>query len=316
MLGEKSLVYFSIVGVVAVWKTSLAISRSTLSDAFWQSYKLREMPVYAPFKGRVFIRFRAPTVVIGIISLLPSILYFLRRPAAGSDVTASHAVLNDILAASLAFTMIDILKLDGFKTGCVLLTGLFFYDIWWVFGTRVMIEVAKGLDAPILLMWPRSLLPGASSGFSMLGLGDIVIPGSFIATCLRFDLFRSQRTHELTKAHSSLTFQKPYFKASLIAYIIALNITSLMMQMLDRAQPALLYLSPACIGAFLYTAWRKREMREALRWQNDLKSRSRPARADSEVITLETDVEVTSSARPPDGFAADTRRRESSQPGV
>jgi len=132
-----------------------------------------------------------------------------------------------------------------------------------------MIEVAKGLDAPILLMWPRSLLPGARSGFSMLGLGDIVIPGqftpplesqdrayrvyhsfptsvtnsgSFIATCLRFDLFRSQRTHELTKTHSSLTFQKPYFKASLIAYIIALNITSLMMQMLDRAQPALLYL--------------------------------------------------------------------------
>lgn len=92
----------------------------------------------ASWAGRVFIRFRAPTVVIGIISLLPSILYFLRRPATGSDVTASHAVLNDILAASLAFTMIDILKLDGFKTGCVLLTGLFFYDIWWVFGTRVV----------------------------------------------------------------------------------------------------------------------------------------------------------------------------------
>ena len=95
--------------------------------------------VAASWAGRVFIRFRAPTVVIGIISLLPSILYFSRRlPAAGSDVTTSHAVLNDILAASLAFTMIDILKLDGFKTGCVLLTGLFFYDIWWVFGTRVV----------------------------------------------------------------------------------------------------------------------------------------------------------------------------------
>jgi len=81
-------------------------------------------------------------------------------------------------------------------------------------------------------------------------------------------------------------------------------------------KPADYYGSPACIGAFLYTAWRKGEMREALRWQNDLKSRSRPARADSEVITLETDVEVTSSARPPDGFTADTRRRESGQPGV
>jgi hypothetical protein len=42
-----------------------------------------------------------------------------------------------------------------------------------------MIEVAKGLEAPILLMWPRSLVPGADAGFSMLGLGDIVIPGQF-----------------------------------------------------------------------------------------------------------------------------------------
>ena len=44
-----------------------------------------------------------------------------------------------------------------------------------------MVEVAKGLEAPILLMWPRSLLPGVTPGFSMLGLGDIVIPGQSTA---------------------------------------------------------------------------------------------------------------------------------------
>lgn len=43
-----------------------------------------------------------------------------------------------------------------------------------------MVDVAKGLEAPILLMWPRSLVPGADAGFSMLGLGDIVIPGQFV----------------------------------------------------------------------------------------------------------------------------------------
>lgn len=236
--------------------------------------------------GRLFVRFRAPTVVIGIISLLPSILYFSERRPAGSDITTSHAVLNDIIAASLAFTMIDVLKLDGFRTGCVLLTGLFFYDIWWVFGTRVVslyslstissphpvedgrsckragsayttnvasVIVARGhprfLDA-----WtrryshPRSVhgLPPWSQFKCVRCITHFFIitanAGSFIATCLRFDHSRSQRPHEPAKATSFLSFRKPYFNAALIAYIIALNITSLVMQTLDTAQPALLYL--------------------------------------------------------------------------
>jgi len=281
-------------GVLGVWKTSLAITRVTLSDRFWQKYKLREIPVDTPIYGRLFIRFRAPTVVIGILSLLPSIFYLWQRQPVRSETTASHAVLNNIIASSLAFTLIDMLRLDGFKTGCVLLTGLFFYDVWWVFGTPVMIDVATRLEAPIVLMWPRTLIP--ISGLSMLGLGDIVIPGTFVATCLRFDYSRRQRTSDMDKSASSLPFPKPYFKAALFAYMIALNTTSLVVQWFDRPQPALLYISPACIGAFLYTARRRNELHETLHWQNDLKGRHRPARADSEVTALETDVEVASGA--------------------
>jgi hypothetical protein len=50
----------------------------------------------------------------------------------------AHLVLNDMIASSLAFTMLDVAKLDGFRTGCILLIGLLFYDIWWVFGTSVV----------------------------------------------------------------------------------------------------------------------------------------------------------------------------------
>lgn len=74
--------------------------------------------------------------------------------------------------------------------------------------------------------------------------------------------------------------------------------------------------SPACIGAFLYTAWRKHELREALHWQNDFKGRSRPARPDSEVTALETDVEVVSSMETLDGSAREARRRDSNPPAV
>ena len=68
----------------------------------------------------------------------------------------------------------------------VLLAGLFFYDVFWVFGTDVMVTVAKGLDVPIKVVFPRGVMAVLEQGiwnkpvgvqFSMLGLGDIVIPG-------------------------------------------------------------------------------------------------------------------------------------------
>lgn len=51
--------------------------------------------------------------------------------------------------------------------------GLFVYDVFWVFGTEVMVTVAKKFDAPIKLLFPR----GGESPPAMLGLGDIVVPG-------------------------------------------------------------------------------------------------------------------------------------------
>ncbi len=47
------------------------------------------------------------------------------------------------------------------RAGGLLLCGLFFYDIFWVFGTPVMVSVAKSLDAPIKLLFPR---PYAAAG--------------------------------------------------------------------------------------------------------------------------------------------------------
>ncbi|TVU50525.1 hypothetical protein EJB05_01899, partial [Eragrostis curvula] len=79
---------------------------------------------------------------------------------------------------------IKMLSLGSFKTGAVLLTGLFVYDIFWVF-IPVMVGVAKYFDTPIKLdynlalhCYAHILLPTADVArpFSMLGVGDIVIP--------------------------------------------------------------------------------------------------------------------------------------------
>ncbi len=47
-----------------------------------------------------------------------------------------------------------------------------------------MITVAKNIDAPIKLVFQ------SAKGASMLGLGDIVVPGMLMALALRFDLFQ------------------------------------------------------------------------------------------------------------------------------
>ena len=52
-----------------------------------------------------------------------------------------------------------------------------------------MVTVAKSLDVPIKLVFPRPGTPEKPSSEAMLGLGDVVLPGIMIGLALRFDLF-------------------------------------------------------------------------------------------------------------------------------
>jgi len=56
-----------------------------------------------------------------------------------------------------------------------------------------MVTVAKSFDAPIKLMFPLDWYADPPK-FSMLGLGDIVIPGIFVALCLKYDMERFLKT--------------------------------------------------------------------------------------------------------------------------
>lgn len=64
---------------------------------------------------------------------------------------SQHWILSNILALSFAYSAISLFYLDSFATASILLAGLFFYDIWWVFGSKavfgenadVMVSVAK-----------------------------------------------------------------------------------------------------------------------------------------------------------------------------
>lgn len=148
--------------------------------------------------------------------------------------------------------------------GVGLLVALFFYDIFWVFGTDVMVTVAKNIDGPIKLLFPKDVIVTGPSDLSLLGLGDIVIPGIFVAMCLRFDFLRhwrangKPRTEEGVKELIAST-PKTYFNACQVGYLVAIVATVIVMLVTNHGQPALLYLVPGCCGSVMLTAFMRRE---------------------------------------------------------
>ena len=100
--------------------------------------------------------------------------------------------LTNLLGFAFSYSVLQLMSPTTFWTGTLVLTSLFFYDIYFVFFTPLMITVATKLDIPVKLLFPRPT--GADDdpskrALSMLGLGDIVLPGIMIGLALRFDLY-------------------------------------------------------------------------------------------------------------------------------
>lgn len=93
-----------------------------------------------------------------------------------------HWTLNNILGICFSIVGIMYMKVSNYRILLVLLWLLFFYDILMVFKSDMMVTVAKNLDAPIKLILPYK------DKSSMIGLGDIVLPGILVAWCLKFDI--------------------------------------------------------------------------------------------------------------------------------
>jgi len=162
-----------------------------------------------------------------------------------------------LFGLAFAINGVELLHLNSIVTGCILLGGLFVYDVFWVFGTDVMVTVAKSFEAPIKLVFPQDFLERGVFGthFAMLGLGDIVIPGIFIALLLRFDVSLKRKANV-------------YFYTSFIAYILGLVLTIIVMAYFKHAQPALLYLVPACISFPLFVALIRGDIKQLFKYED------------------------------------------------
>ncbi len=262
--------YFFFVGVYAVAASIAPLFNQEPNAATPPKYVI-DFSLTLPFsKEKLEVKLTSGDIVAVILSSVFGIWY----------ITTKHHIGNNIFGIAFSIQGISSLSLGSYKTGAILLTGLFFYDIFWVFGTDVMVTVAKSFDAPIKLLFVRTFATADTDAtFSMLGLGDIVIPGIFIALLLRFDGSRAlaaaaggMKPASPKKGAAIVypkTFTKTYFNVTMIGYMLGLITTVLVMYAFKAAQPALLYLVPYCLGFSFLTAVARGEVSALLAYTEE-----------------------------------------------
>ncbi|PYH97707.1 hypothetical protein BO71DRAFT_395954 [Aspergillus ellipticus CBS 707.79] len=161
--------------------------------AYWRA-KLR-VHVHRVVSGECWL---GVTDVLSIFMTLPAIGYF-------TFVTKPWWLTN-FLGFSFCYGTLQFMSPSTFITGSLILGSLFFYDIYFVYFTPLMVTVAKKLDVPIKLLFPRPAGPGEAPdtiSLAMLGLGDIIIPGMMVGLALRFDLYLYYKRKGMQKAQAA-----------------------------------------------------------------------------------------------------------------
>ncbi|XP_040602171.1 signal peptide peptidase-like 2A isoform X4 [Mesocricetus auratus] len=148
-------------------------------------------------------------------------------------------ILQDILGIAFCLNLIKTMKLPNFKS-CVILLGLLLvYDVFFVFitpfitknGESIMVELAAGPfenaeKLPVLIRVPKlicySVMSVCFMPVSILGFGDIIVP----------------------------------------AYAVGMIITFVVLVLMKKGQPALLYLVPCTLLAASIVAWSRKEMKK------------------------------------------------------
>ncbi|XP_013984025.2 signal peptide peptidase-like 3 isoform X1 [Salmo salar] len=204
-------------------------------------------------------------------------------------VLTGHWLLMDALAMGLCVAMIAFVRLPSLKVSCLLLSGLLIYDVFWVFfsayifNSNVMVKVATqpadnpldvlsrklhlgpgmGRDVPRLSLPGKLVFPSSTgSHFSMLGIGDIVMPGLLLCFVLRYDNYKKQANGEAGGPGTPGRMGRvSYFHCTLIGYFVGLLTATVASRIHRAAQPALLYLVPFTLLPLLTMAYLKGDLR-------------------------------------------------------
>ena len=259
---------FVMASILSLFVCCDALCRSILPEAV-KSFKVHVLFCCSNKKSHLY------QVIILIGSATLAFTWFFTRKEPWSWV------LQDVLGVFFSINMLRTIRLPSYKIVTVLLSLLFFYDIFFVFltpfitksGDSIMVEVATGGsssggdepssvvdDGDAVASQSRELLPMVIKiphlsivklntsnplevcfrdmrlhSYSLLGFGDVLVPGLLVSYCHAFDLIHGIRF-------------RPYFVTACISYGIGLIVTFVGLFLMEgMAQPALLYLVPCTL---------------------------------------------------------------------
>ncbi|XP_007456863.1 PREDICTED: signal peptide peptidase-like 2C [Lipotes vexillifer] len=173
-------------------------------------------------------------------------------------------LLQDMLGVAYCLFVLRRVRLPTLKSCASFPLALLAFDVFFVFvtplltrtGDSIMVEVASGpADSlsherlPMVLKVPRlsfSALTLCDQPFSILGFGDIMVPGFLVAYCRRFDVHIRSR--------------QVYFVACTVAYAVGLLVTFVAVALMQMGQPALLYLVSSTLLTSLAVAACRQEL--------------------------------------------------------
>lgn len=202
-------------------------------------------------------------------------------------IITGHWLLMDAMGIGLCVAFIAFVRLPSLKVSTLLLSGLLLYDVFWVFFSKyvfsanVMVRVATRPAAnPMSAMAkrlhlsrpPKLSLPGKlvfpsnqnSGHFSMLGLGDIVMPGLLLCFVMRYDAYKRAQAKKMAEAgipFPSHWHKISYFHCSLFGYFLGLLTATVSSEVFKAAQPALLYLVPFTLLPLFLMAYLKGDLK-------------------------------------------------------
>ncbi|OQV21755.1 Signal peptide peptidase-like 2B [Hypsibius exemplaris] len=190
-------------------------------------------------------------------------------------------ILLDLLGSFLLVSVLIGIQVPNLKACTIFLSLLFIYDVFFVFitplftkdGQSVMMTVATGGYDPTRDSGSglREVIPAAFKvphiptgalcedlfddiSYSLLGFGDVMVPGFLISYLRAFEL--------VTK------IRPVYSVPALFAYLMSLVITTVALIFMRTGQPALLYIVPILLATVFVIAWRRRELSSL--WRGNL----------------------------------------------
>ena len=216
--------------------------------------------IHLPFFGNVHY-LMIPSVILG--GILVSIWLMFQ-----SEEWAW--VLQDIMGVAFLVNVMRLVHLPNLKIATLLLGCAMSYDIFWVyiqphlFGKEsVMVNVARGGDQheslPMLFMFPR--IGGTQGEYSMLGYGDVILPGLLIVHNALFE----NRFYFLSSNAAVKKMRYKYFLWSIFAYSVGMILTFIALYLQvggQGGQPALTYLVPTTVLTTVLVAWTNGELKE------------------------------------------------------